>query len=645
MKAWCLLMIQKLKNIPSRIIDWVLYSVLTENQKESLANLFTERQKEKIRQITGFGKRNKQLKEIEHVRNHLYSKGFTHRAYDELTAMLSTYTDDAFMKRLIHWELALWHVNQMTKKDAKKSLHHLELAKEGEKNKDQLRRIAIIEAENYLLLEEDEMAEAILQKRLAEDPHPDLYFGLANTKNTLTERLKWMNKVFAHFNLAEITFETISEQTIYDDLRTKQVNRPSKDGPKVSVILPAYNAEDGIQVAIDSILNQTWQNIELIIVDDCSTDDTLSIIQDYAEKDVRIVWDQTPENSGPYVARNIGLAKATGEFVTVNDADDWSHAEKIERQVTHLIDNPQVIANTSEHARLTEDLTLYRRGTPGRYIFPNMSSLMFRKDPVLEKLGFWDSVRFAADGEFKRRLLKVFGSRAFVDLPSGPLSLPRQSVSSLTGSSAFGYNGFFMGARKEYVESAELYHEEAESLYYAYPMEKRPFPVPNPMKPYQPKVAFDVIIATDFRKLTKEQVGELREICELNKQIGLIQLYTYDLTIVDGMPVDVRYLIDGENVHRVVYGEKVQTDKLFIINHETLIHEQRYVPSVITKDIHIFITEELEEETYRQAKKQAMKYGFEPAKWHALIPVKETLLNQQQIEIANKPLGSLRSYV
>src|SRR5690625_6364326 len=154
-----------------------------------------------------------------------------------------------------------------------------------------------------------------------------------------------MNKVFAHFNLAEITFETISEQTIYDDLRTKQVNRPSKDGPKVSVILPAYNAEDGIQVAIDSILNQTWQNIELIIVDDCSTDDTLSIIQDYAEKDVRIVWDQTPENSGPYVARNIGLAKATGEFVTVNDADDWSHAEKIERQVTHLIDNPQVIAD------------------------------------------------------------------------------------------------------------------------------------------------------------------------------------------------------------------------------------------------------------------------------------------------------------
>ena len=130
------------------------------------------------------------------------------------------------------------------------------------------------------------------------------------------------------------------------------------------------------------------------------------------------------------------------------------------------MDNDKVIANTSEHARLTEDLTLYRRGTPGKYIFPNMSSIMFRKKEVLDKIGYWDSVRFAADGEFKRRLIKAFGQKSYVDLKSGPLSLPRQSVSSLTGSSAFGYDGFFMGVRKEYVESLEHYHDSADSLYY-----------------------------------------------------------------------------------------------------------------------------------------------------------------------------------
>ncbi len=120
---------------------------------------------------------------------------------------------------------------------------------------------------------------------------------------------------------------------------------------------------------------------------------------------------------------------------------------------------------------------------PGRYIFPNMSSLMFRRKLVLKKLGYWDSVRFAADGEFKRRLVKQFGRGAFVDLNSGPLSLPRQSPASLTGSSAFGYNGFFKGVRKEYVESLEFHHSRAKELYYPFPEQQRPFPVPEPMWP------------------------------------------------------------------------------------------------------------------------------------------------------------------
>src|SRR5690625_6605125 len=74
------------------------------------------------------------------------------------------------------------------------------------------------------------------------------------------------------------------------------------------------------------------------------------------------------------------------------------------------MNHEEIIANTSEHARLTEDLKIYRRGTPGIYIFPNMSSTMCRREPVLKELGSWDSVRFAADGEFRRRLLRVFRS-------------------------------------------------------------------------------------------------------------------------------------------------------------------------------------------------------------------------------------------
>src|SRR5690606_39232932 len=135
---------------------------------------------------------------------------------------------------------------------------------------------------------------------------------------------------------------------------------------------------------------------------------------------------------------------------------------------------------------------------------------------VMDKIGYWDSVRFAADGEFKRRLIKTFGKESYVDLESGPLSLPRQSVSSLTSSSAFGYNGFFMGARKEYVESLEHHHAKDE-LYYPYPLTTRLFPVPEPMWPRKEekvdgKRKFDIVIAADFRKIDSDDDVEINAI-------------------------------------------------------------------------------------------------------------------------------------
>src|SRR5699024_8712805 len=184
-----------------------------------------------------------------------------------------------------------------------------------------------------------------------------------------------------------------------------------------------------------------------------------------------------------------------------------------------------------------------------------MSSIMFRRDQVMEKLGYWDSVRFAADGEFKRRLLRTFGKEAYVDLQSGPLSLPRQSVTSLTGSSAFGYNGFFMGVRKEYVESLENFHQSHENLYFSYPMEERPFPVPEPMWPKREEKTdsqrhFDYVIAADFRDPFIKEQGNYNRFTRLiesvkDAKIGLVQMYHYDIEAPLEISEDVREFIDG----------------------------------------------------------------------------------------------------
>lgn len=91
---------------------------------------------------------------------------------------------------------------------------------------------------------------------------------------------------------------------------------------KVSVIIPVYNAKDYLRRCLDSVCNQTLQDIEIICVNDCSTDNSLEILQDYAQKDTRIKIIDCKKNGGESIARNIGIDKAKGEFLAFVDNDD-----------------------------------------------------------------------------------------------------------------------------------------------------------------------------------------------------------------------------------------------------------------------------------------------------------------------------------
>ncbi len=90
----------------------------------------------------------------------------------------------------------------------------------------------------------------------------------------------------------------------------------------ISIILPVYNAQDYIEKCLNSLLAQTYPNIEILCVDDCSTDTSLKIINDIAQKDARIKVLSTKTNSGPATARNLGLDNAHGEFIMFCDNDD-----------------------------------------------------------------------------------------------------------------------------------------------------------------------------------------------------------------------------------------------------------------------------------------------------------------------------------
>lgn len=106
--------------------------------------------------------------------------------------------------------------------------------------------------------------------------------------------------------------------------------------PLISIIIPAYNAENTIATTIESALNQTYKYFELIIIDDCSKDKTGQIIDEYCKKDERIVKYSNEKNCGVAYGRNFGVSKAKGEWIAFLDNDDIWKEDKLEKQVKFL---------------------------------------------------------------------------------------------------------------------------------------------------------------------------------------------------------------------------------------------------------------------------------------------------------------------
>lgn len=114
------------------------------------------------------------------------------------------------------------------------------------------------------------------------------------------------------------------------------------NSPLVSIMMTSYNRADLIGAAIQSVLSQTYQNWELLILDDASTDDTATVVATIADNDPRIIYSPIPKNLGITKNRNRGFALAKGKYVAVLDCDDvWSHQDKLTKQVNFLETHPE----------------------------------------------------------------------------------------------------------------------------------------------------------------------------------------------------------------------------------------------------------------------------------------------------------------
>jgi glycosyltransferase involved in cell wall biosynthesis len=153
-------------------------------------------------------------------------------------------------------------------------------------------------------------------------------------------------------------------------------------GPLVSVVMPVYNAERFVAEALDSVLAQEYEPLEVIAVDDCSTDGSAAILQSY--EDVRYLRQE--ENSGASEARNAGIAVAGGEFIAFVDADDIVPPTKLAIQVRYLLEHPELACVLGRQHWLNPPPGLARDPVWGDLDGIPINSAMFRTQ-VLRELG------------------------------------------------------------------------------------------------------------------------------------------------------------------------------------------------------------------------------------------------------------------
>ncbi|HWA89878.1 MAG TPA: glycosyltransferase family A protein [Rhizomicrobium sp.] len=234
-------------------------------------------------------------------------------------------------------------------------------------------------------------------------------------------------RMFARFGLAE--------------------DAPAIEGPRVSVIVAAYNAERTIAAALASLAAQSWRNLEILVVDDASTDRTAALAARF-----RLI--RQPVNRGAYVARNVGVAAATGDFIAFHDADDVAHPERIARQMAPLLQNKELAFTTARWVR-RDAMGKFRCRQIAPLLRLHVGSMLVGR-PFLDAVGEFDPVRYGADSDMLLRLKVAAGPRRFEALTL-PLTIGGYDPKSAVHDPATGYGERgFSRARQDYRERRTL---------------------------------------------------------------------------------------------------------------------------------------------------------------------------------------------
>jgi pentatricopeptide repeat protein len=186
--------------------------------------------------------------------------------------------------------------------------------------------------------------------------------------------------------------------------------RTAATEPKVSVVLTCFNAEDTIEESVESILNQSYKNLEVIVCDDASTDRSWQVLCAMQKRCSSVSVLRNNANYGTYLSKNRAIDRATGEIILFQDSDDISHPQRVAIQVSALLADDSLIATRTKYLRYNEsnEQIVPVANLQSKY---GLITLAVWKKAFLE-IGFFDAVRRAGDDEWVQRLVHLYGDKA-----------------------------------------------------------------------------------------------------------------------------------------------------------------------------------------------------------------------------------------
>lgn len=280
---------------------------------------------------------------------------------------------------------------------------------------------------------------------------------IANSLASSKDKLLHLNRYFSEMELQPLPLvEDAGRFDINYLTKSKLPRLPEKKSGRakitVSVIMTVHNGENYIRSAATSVLEQIGIRVELIIIDDASTDSTWDEVRQLqATHPSTIRALRLKKNSGTYRAKNTALGMCRGKYIAFQDADDWSHPQRLARAVSWLEKSSRRVAVTCRYVRLNMESIFYSPATwPIQQWSPN--TLVIRRSVVLEKIGGFDEVKVGGDTEYFERIRAAFGDKRIAFQPEIMLIAMSLPASLMHNKNTGVTNTGFSAARMQYRE-------------------------------------------------------------------------------------------------------------------------------------------------------------------------------------------------